>query len=196
MVCIRLQRVECTQIIINGLKHEDTISLSLYSIYIKFFCDYSRKVDIVQRVMCSHVSGRQEHISTLLDTIRKTPPQFWEVAHKMRCIDLWTHVGLQHPNDPQFLWWCLVNHSWRLLNIKSLWSLWHRSLEGCPDNDRWLRRSEGYPTLTPRPTCSLSPLWFTKAPMIKVAGSGDRRFSNTPPIIHRLLIIPGNTHIQ
>lgn len=53
---------------------------------------------------------------------------------------------------------------------------------------------EGYPTLTPRPTCSLSPLWFTKAPMIRVAGSGVRRFSNTPPIMHRLFIIPGYTH--
>lgn len=51
-----------------------------------------------------------------------------------------------------------------------------------------------YPTLTPRPTCSLSPLWFTKAPMIRVAGSGVRRFSNTPPMMHRLFIIPGYTH--
>lgn len=53
-----------------------------------------------------------------------------------------------------------------------------------------------YPTLTPRPTWSLSPLWFTKAPIISVAGSGVRRFSNTPPIIHRLFIIPGCTHTK
>lgn len=49
-----------------------------------------------------------------------------------------------------------------------------------------------HPTVTPSPTWSLSPRWFTKAPIINVAGSGVRRFSNTPPMMQRLLIIPGN----
>lgn len=58
----------------------------------------------------------------------------------------------------------------------------------------WWHHRGGYPTLIPSPTCSLSPLWFTKAPMIRVAGSGARRFSNTPPMMHRLFIIPANKH--
>lgn len=48
-----------------------------------------------------------------------------------------------------------------------------------------------HPTVTPSPTWSLSPRWFTKAPIVNVAGSGVRRFSSTPPMMHRLLIIPG-----
>lgn len=73
-------------------------------------------------------------------------------------------------------------------------SLCNRSLVGCLDVVVPAGVEGDYPTLTPSPTCSLSPLWFTKAPMIRVAGSGARRFSNTPPMMHRLFIIPWHKH--